>query len=753
MLRRILLGLSALAILVAAVLAGATEYLFADLERRYTREPRVAGVPAAAPDPPWETPYAGPHPRRMARPDETFEFPIPVGGSGPVEPLFAGPLQYPFLCMTEDAGHGQPLVDNQDGIGIPVYEEVDGVRTGRVVGYSKDCSMPTRVDYYYRRDGTDSFFPLAEADGDIDRIELDGRQVDFVVRVEVGTINRHQYGIAALRGPDDRPGAADTSLWNGRLLYQFKGGVGIGRRQGRVTPTRMLHRRQEALAAGYAVATSSANQTSNTYNIWLAEDTARRVKRQFVARYGRPEFTIGIGGSGGAIQQYLLGQNAPDVLDGGIALYSYPDMVTQTVYALDCELAEYYFDVTDADNPRWRNWEERRLVEGLNSVGYRGALSSRIVTQLMLALGDGVPVEDGLSECVKSWRGLAPLVQNPRYAHFQRRFKKSVRRQTHFTYWEDLVAWYGRDETGFARETFDNVGVQYGLVALREGRLTVEEFLDLNAAIGGWLPAAEMTGERYWGMPGARSDLLETSLWSEHNQTVSRRPAGGVAERSRGDRGAMAAAWWSGQVFSGRLEIPLIDLRHYLEDELDMHHSVASFQARLRIEREMGDNGNQVIWMTGRPHDPILDALGAMDRWLTARRQGAATPPEITDTCFDGDGRVIASGPRVWDGAWNGREDGACTVAYPPYGTSRIAAGGDYAGDRFACALKPVAAALGDGTYGERDLGPVRARLEEIFPEGVCDDARTDGIRPAGLFGPEPATSRHAGAAGGASGP
>ena len=65
----------------------------------------------------------------------------------------------------------------------------------------------------------------------------------------------------------------------------------------------------------------------------------------------------------------------------------------------------------------------------------------------------------------------------------------------------------------------------------------------------------------------------------------------------------------AGQVFAGRLEIPLIDLRHYLEDELDMHHSVASFQTRLRIQREMGHSDNQLIWMTRKPHAPILDAL------------------------------------------------------------------------------------------------------------------------------------------------
>ena len=47
--------------------------------------------------------------------------------------------------------------------------------------------------------------------------------------------------------------------------------------------------------------------------------------------------------------------------------YSYPDMITQTIHVGDCELLEHYFDHTDGDNPRWRDVEQRELVEGLNA--------------------------------------------------------------------------------------------------------------------------------------------------------------------------------------------------------------------------------------------------------------------------------------------------------------------------------------------------------------------------------------------------
>ena len=45
----------------------------------------------------------------------------------------------------------------------------------------------------------------------------------------------------------------------------------------------------------------------------------------------------------------------------------------------------------------------------------------------------------------------------------------------------------GRDpDTGFARRPVDNTGVQYGLLALRSGTITVEDFLDVNRDAGGY---------------------------------------------------------------------------------------------------------------------------------------------------------------------------------------------------------------------------------------------------------------------------
>ena len=46
---------------------------------------------------------------------------------------------------------------------------------------------------------------------------------------------------------------------------------------------------------------------------------------------------------------------------------------------------------------------------------------------------------------------------------------------------------YGRDPvTGFARRPLDNVGVQYGLATPNTGAITADQFLDINASVGGY---------------------------------------------------------------------------------------------------------------------------------------------------------------------------------------------------------------------------------------------------------------------------
>lgn len=685
-------------------------------------------------------PYTGPHPRVAGRPEETFSFPIGLGETGPIEPLFAGPLEYPFLCGANKVTDAQPLVDNQQGYGVPVFAEWNGeIHKDEVIGYSLNCSQPTSASYFYNRLGTREFFPLQEADGDVANIKVDGKTIPFVVRLETGTINRFHYIIAALRGSEESLDQPKPDHWNKKLIYQFRGGVGIGKRQGKIRESDVLGRGFEQLKQGYAMAYSSGTQTSVHYDMWLAEDTAARVKRQFVGLYGEPLYTVGIGGSGGAIQQYLLAQNHPGLLDAIIPMYAYPDMVTQTISILDCEPLEYYFDVIDANNPLWQNAENRSLIQGFNADSDVDNRFNQVQGLARLLSGRLPKFRDGATECVKGWRGLTQLVHNPTFVHFIKGFAPKVARQVHWTHWDNLKNFYGKNEAGYANSTWDNVGVQYGLEALRGGDISPEDFLRLNNHVGGWKPHSESKPEKLWLLAGNVLPV-ELSFWSDHNMNHSSDGGQTPARRTEGSVEAMQAAYRSGHVFIGQAEIPIMDVRHYLDDELDMHHATASFASRLRLIKGQGHADNQVIWMSHKNYDPTNAALAVVDQWLTNIRDNPERgvvrnkPDAAQDRCLDAQGETIAQGDSVWDGDWNGRPIGACMAVYPRHETSREVAGAGVTGDVFKCHLRPTDDAIAEGVYGSVDMTEYRDELRTIFPQGVCDYRRGDSARPADLL-------------------
>jgi hypothetical protein len=205
--------------------------------------------------------------------------------------------------------------------------------------------------------------------------------------------------------------------------------------------------------------------------------------------------------------------------------------------------------------------------------------------------------------------------------------------------------------------------------------------------------------------------------WSARNQQPARR-AGSIA--------AMNAAYREGLYFDGDIDIPVIDWRPYLEEVLDMHNSHQSFASRQRMLDHDGRASNQVIWFSERNGDKTLEAFQVMDEWLLEGR-----PPAATDRCFTAAGDEIARGSRVWDGILNSRADGACTTAFPIHSTSRIVAGGPIRGGVYKCALQPVGKAISRGLYGSWRPGAAeRARLETIFPTGVCDYTKDDVGRP-----------------------
>jgi hypothetical protein len=576
-------------------------------------------------------------------------------------PIFSGPQQQPFVCKTQtQAGLGFPQVDNHAGIAMRLFQTPGDPGTP-TIGWSKDCTVDTVVDYQYRTTGG-QFRPLPAGLLPADvatTTTLDGRTVPYVVRRE-------------------------------------RGGVAIGHNQGTPGGSALY---DIGLSRGSAIVHSSGTRTSTHYNLVLGAETAIMTKERFIEGYGVPLYTVGVGGSGGAIQQYVYAQRHPGVIiDAAIPQYSYPDMVTQTIHIADCELLEHFMDVTDGANPKWATWANRTWIEGLAASNtrpnpYRG----------------GLP---GNSECVNGWRGLTPLALNPLYGTAgagSEFYDPAVIAAVKWTHWDDLRNVYGVDADGYAKSPSDNVGVQYGLDALRDGNVTPEEFLKLNATVGTWKETKDMVQEGCPFFPPGCTDLANFDPWSRRNMRLS--PDGGVtpAPRRAGNMDAANAAYTSGIVFRGAIDIPIIDWRHYLEAELDMHNSHQSFASRKRMLNHDGDASNQVIWFTdarpARGFDQTPMAFAVIDEWLANIRSNPAggvvgnKPAAAVDSCFATDGSLIHAGANAWSGILDGGPSGPCTQVFPLFATSRIVAGGPIEGSVFKCALKPLATALTDGTY------------------------------------------------------
>ena len=622
-------------------------------------------------------------------------------------PMFAGPKQPNFFCSTPSHLAGFDLAG-------PFLDA--------------DCSLATRVNYYYRA-ANNTWKPYdAAAPRPADMTTTTtgaGQTVDFVIRWERGTIDRFIYTIAVL--DPSKTGPASLPYWNRKLIYYFGGGVAIGHYQG--SNNQDESRYPYGLGKGYAIAWSTGTKTNTHYNLVLGGETALMVKSRFVTEYDDPEYTVGLGGSGGGIQQYVYGQNHPGLLDGAIPQYSYPDMVTQTIHVGDCELLEHWMDLQVRANPasKWRVWSNRSWLEGLASSDTFPNPYQPLTPWL---------AAPGSDECIAGWRGLSPLALNPKFGTVPG-ITPAQQAQIEWTHWDDAVNVYGVDDSGFARRTWDNVGVQYGLRALLDGHITPAEFLDLNAQIGGWKASKDMVQE---GCPYISSACFsDVDVWSARNMN----PAGanGVAPRSEGSVDAMHAAYRSGLVFDGKIDIPIIDWRHYLDGELNMHNARQSFAERARMLEHDGDASNQVIWFTdarpARAFDQTPMALAVMDQWLANLKAhpelGVAgnKPADAVDRCFATNGTPIYAGADAWNGIIDSKAPGPCTQVFPIHGTSRTVAGAPFDEELYKCKLQPVEKAVAHGLYGswhptQTDV----ARLKEIFPGGVCDFSKRDVGRP-----------------------
>jgi hypothetical protein len=602
-------------------------------------------------------------------------------------PIFSGPHQRPFVCQTLASGLGPAQDDN--------------------------CSANTVVRYYYKSTepalplfsreamlaqlsikpgdlalGFKTYDPSGPMPSDVAQIvTADGRTVNYIVRREIGTINRAVYDIQFVHDPSQplpSPWKPSSPGWNGRLVYVFGGGCDAGYRQGTLG---IIGRTQEPLLTqGYAVATSTLTMFRNSCNDRISAETLSMVKEHFIKIYGAPVHTIGWGGSGGAMQLYLTAQNYPGLLDGIVAFNSFPDMASTIQTVTDCPLLDR---AVANSKPSWTD-EQKTAVYGLATfrtcIGWTG--------------GPGVswPILDPQNNCdpVTPKEAVYDPTANPRGAHCD--------------YYGNEINVFGRDpRTGFAYRPLDNVGVQYGLLAFNAGKINAEQFIELNQQVGGYDEEGRF-----------------------------------VAARTEADPDALRIAYQRGLVLTGGgglSQVPIIDWRQYSDDDANNHDLVRSFMTRARLIAANGSADNQVILVDPRTEllvqvygnwgdwdawyvDRERDLVSQMDRWLGNIGADGA-PGTLSEKLARDKPTNVADGCRLIDGESIGERatylgTGGCSQLYPPHADPRIAAGGPLTDDVLKCRLKPIEPT----DYSHPLTADQLRRLQAVFPRGVCDYSR-----------------------------
>lgn len=587
-------------------------------------------------------------------------------------PIFSGPQQQPYLCLHELAP-GRDGQKRRFAIGNGDYLDDTAM--------SADCSVATRTDYVYRSTDTDAGFkPLPDLQARPQDLAytrtIANQDAPFIVRIETGTINRAIYQIALLHDPaSGTPSTlAPSPQWNGRLVYTFGGGCEAGYFQGASTGGVL---RDSMLARGYAVASSTLNvNAQGGCNDVLSAETAMMVKEHFIETYGEPLYTIGNGGSGGAMQQLLIAGAYPGILDGLLPSMTFADAVTYFTDAQECASL-----LRDYVNAPARNLDE----ETKNIIGGWSMWST-----CEQSLGER-PKRIGPDDCPAEIPAAMEYHPQRNPDGIRCSIYDGMRNIFGERHYADITS--ARE---FARAPHDNVGVQYGLAALNAGLIDKDLFLDLNEKIGGW--------------------------------TIDLQPQ---PQRTEADLDAVRIAYQTGRVTNGAAglsQVPIIDDRSYLDDIGNFHASVYSFVMRARMERDNGHAGNYVIRRHNRDKDMADENLELMDRWLANIKADtssalvldkivSARPADLQDDCYAANGERIVETPAFEMDRLFDNTSTPCNSIYPPHAGLRLVAGGPLTNDVLKCQLKDIDFDEYAVTFTEEE----KARLAAIFPQGVCD--------------------------------
>ena len=657
-------------------------------------------------------------------------------------PILSGAQVVPFVCATPtpQAASGNTPATNQSGLSQAAVDA--------------QCNIPTEYKLYYRTTASGCSFALPDP------------SPSGVAHGDRGPGTRNAAGQSLLqelrprRRSTGRPGDDHDGQRPDRALHRaararhheprhlrhcgaVRPGQAVDRRrtaaaverQG-LLRVRLQHRsaapataaagcldgRHAQLSRGYAVALNSMTDSMRNSNRVMMAETVMMMKEHITDTYGPIKFTMGVGCSGGSINSHMNISIAPGQLDGITIQCAYPDSETTGIEVGDCALlVEAYqkgpwLDLMTATGQTQAQINAKKAAinghpdqtgchgwyNAFGSNAKAGTYFTRFVTNNETGAITQSPTLT--NNCELPNAAVYDPVTNP------------TGPRCNAAAWATSI--FGKvPGTPFSNDARDNVGVQYGLGAVKNGAISAEEFVTLNELVGGF--------DR------------DTNL---------------INARTTADRAALDIAYRAGIVLDARryADAAVVDMRGWDDSALikppfanapsnPIHYVWRSYQLRDKLTRDHGDFGNHAMWRTGvtgliAPAAIQLDAFTTMDLWLTrlkadtgssnlAQKVRAAKPAAAADFCLLSNDPTV----KVFDKA-------ACD-ANPfnvPHASPRQIAGGARTEDALKCQLKP----LSFGEYAPVTFtGTQQARLQAVFSGGVCDWSKP-GVAQQAAVGP-----------------
>jgi hypothetical protein len=577
-------------------------------------------------------------------------------------PVFSGPLVQPWVCQ-------------------------DGAR-------DKQCNQPPTVEYRYKSSATGQFaaYDPKNPPPDVATTTTDqGRKVPYVVRLETGYQDRDQYAIAVLYDPAHPSKPWDPPKgFNHKLLITHGASCGIERQSG-TAPDVMA---DDALSRGFGVLSTALDNAGHNCNIVTQAESLVMAKERFREEFGPIRYTIARGCSGGALTQQQVANAYPGIYQGLTPQCSFPDSWSTGQQLSAYHLTRLYFEHPN----KWAPgvvWTPDQIAEVEGHPNHANVVVFDQVYWTDLGVPDdtcvGVPDDQVYDPQTRPGGVRCDLADYMINVFGPRR----------------PVDWSPNEQKlghGFAGLPLDDVGIQFGLRALRQGRITPAQFVDVNEKIGG--------------------------------VTVDIRP---TKERFTANQPALANAYRSGAVneTNNLKGVPIIDLRG--PDPGAFHDAYRTWTMRARLEKQEGHfPRNHVIWFG---HAPLIgdasyasQAFLAVDRWLARvekdkrhisreRKVAQDRPGDIQDRCSQIPGVEQAELPGV------GQVCKQETVQ-TRFATPAMVAGEGVRTDTNKCRLKRL---LRTDYYPIEFSDQEWSTLKKVFPTGVCNWSRS-GVSQRGAI-------------------